>query len=177
MKAVGYKEKGSIDREDALVDITLPKPTASGHDLLVEIKAIGVNPVDYKIRTWMSALEGEYRVLGWDACGIVVEKGPLVEGFEIGDRIYYAGELERQGTNAEYNLVDARIAARAPASLSDAEAAALPLTTITAWEMLFDRLEVARPVPGATPAVVIVGAAGGVGRSRSSCCAPRRISR
>lgn len=163
MKAVGYREKGPIDRDDSLVDIDLPKPTATGHDLLVEIKAIGVNPVDYKIRTWMSAPEGQYRVLGWDACGIVVEKGPLAEGFEIGERVYYAGELERQGTNAEYNLVDARIAAKAPASVSDAEAAALPLTTITAWEMLFDRLEVTRPIPGATPAVVIIGAAGGVG--------------
>jgi hypothetical protein len=104
MKAVGYKEKGSIDREDSLIDIDLPKPSATGQDLLVEIKAISVNPVDYKIRSWMSAPEGEYRVLGWDACGIVVEKGPLAQGFEIGDRVYYAGALDRPGTNAEYNL-------------------------------------------------------------------------
>lgn len=163
MKAIGYKKKGPIDRDDSLVDITLPKPAVTGYDLLVEIKAISVNPVDYKIRSWMSAPEGEYRVLGWDAAGIVVEKGPLAEGFEIGDRIYYAGALDRQGTNAEYNLVDARIAAKAPTSLSNAEAAALPLTTITAWEMLFDRLEVDRPVVGAAPAVVVIGAAGGVG--------------
>ncbi len=163
MKAVGYREKGPIDRVDALVDINLPKPTAADHDLLVEIKAIGVNPIDYKIRSSMSAPEGEYRVLGWDACGVVVQKGPLAEGFEVGDRIYYAGAVERQGTNAEYNLVDARIAAKAPTTLSDLEAAALPLTTITAWEMLFDRLEVIRPVPGAATAVVIIGAAGGVG--------------
>src|SRR5260370_7144264 len=147
MKAVGYKEKGSIDREDSLIDIDLPKPSATGQDLLVEIKAISVNPVDYKIRSWMSAAEGEYRVLGWDACGIVVEKGPLAQGFEIGDRVYYAGALDRPGTNAEYNLVDARIAGQAPASASDAEAAALPLTTITAWEMLFDRLAATRPLP------------------------------
>src|SRR5258705_9362172 len=106
----------------------------------------------------MSAPEGEYRVLGWDACGIVVEKGPLAQGFEIGDRVYYAGAVDRQGTNAEYNLVDARIAGQA----SDAEAAALPLTTITAWEMLFDRLDVTRPVPGAANSVLIIGAAGGV---------------
>jgi NADPH:quinone reductase len=163
MKAVGYKEKGSIDRDDSLIDIDLPKPSATGQDLLVEIKAISVNPVDYKIRSWMSAPEGEYRVLGWDACGIVVEKGPLAQGFEIGDRVYYAGAVDRPGTNAEYNLVDARIAGQAPASASDAEAAALPLTTITAWEMLFDRLDVTRPVPGAANAVLIIGAAGGVG--------------
>ena len=163
MKAVGYTEKGPIDRENSLVNIDLPKPAPTGHDLLVSIRAVGVNPVDYKIRTWMSAPEGEYRVLGWDACGIVVEKGPLAEGFEIGDRVYYAGTLERQGTDAEFNLVDARIAAKAPASVSDVEAAALPLTTITAWEMLFDRLEVTRPVPGGANAVVIIGAAGGVG--------------
>lgn len=163
MKAVGYREKGPIDRQDSLVDISLPRPEANGQDLLVAIEAIGVNPVDYKVRTWMSAPEGQYRVLGWDACGTVVGKGPLAEGFEVGDRVYYAGELERQGTNAEYNLVDARIAAKSPATLSAAEAAALPLTTITAWEMLFDRLEVLRPVPGAANAVLVIGAAGGVG--------------
>jgi zinc-binding alcohol dehydrogenase family protein len=111
----------------------------------------------------MSAPDGEYRVLGWDAVGAVAEKGPLAEGFEIGDRVYCAGALDRQGTNAEFNLVDAQIVAKAPTKVSDAEAAALPLTTITAWEMLFDRLDVTRPVPGATPAVVIIGAAGGVG--------------
>lgn len=163
MKAVGYRKKGPINREDSLVDITLPKPEPAEHDLLVEIKAIGVNPVDYKIRSWMSAPEGQYRVLGWDAAGIVVGKGPEAEGFEIGDRVYYAGALDRQGTNAEYHAVDARIAAKTPATLSDPEAAALPLTTITAWEMLFDRLDVTRRVPGGANAVVIIGAAGGVG--------------
>ena len=163
MRAVGYRQKGPIDREDSLIDITLPRPAPGDHDVLVEIKAISVNPVDYKIRTWMSAADGEFRVLGWDAAGIVVEKGALVEGFEIGDRVYYSGDLNRQGTNAEYNLVDARVASKAPTSLTDAEAAALPLTTITAWEMLFDRLDVTRPVPGAAPAVVIIGAGGGVG--------------
>ena len=163
MKAVGYKQKGPIDREDSLIDITLPKPSATGHDLLVEIKAIAVNPVDYKIRSRISAPEGGFRVLGWDGAGTVVGKGALAEGFEIGDRVYYAGDIDRQGSNAEYNLIDARVAAKAPTSLSDAEAAALPLTTITAWEMLFDRLGVTRPVPGAAPAVVIIGGAGGVG--------------
>ncbi|MFT3760970.1 zinc-binding alcohol dehydrogenase family protein [Thauera sp.] len=163
MKAVGYTHTGPIEREDALIDFTLPKPTASGHDLLVEIKAISVNPVDYKIRTWMARDAGHPRVLGWDAAGTVVEVGPLAEGFAVGDRIYYAGDLNRQGTNAQFHLVDARIAAKAPASLSDAQAAALPLTTITAWEVLFDRLDVTRRVPGAAGAGVIIGAAGGVG--------------
>jgi NADPH2:quinone reductase len=163
MKAVGYREKGPIDREDALLDVTLPKPVPTDHDLLVEISAIGVNPVDCKIRSNGSPADGQVKILGWDAAGTVVEVGSQVHGFEIGDRVYYAGDVSRTGANAEYHLVDARIAAKAPASLSDAEAAALPLTTLTAWEMLFDRLDVTRPVPGAAPAVVIIGAAGGVG--------------
>ncbi|NKL67358.1 zinc-binding alcohol dehydrogenase family protein [Rhizobium leguminosarum] len=163
MKAVGYSKNGSIDRDDALIDITLPKPVPTDHDLLVEISATAVNPIDYEIRRNAAPADGEFRVLGWDAVGIVVEKGGLVEGFEIGDRVYYCGALRRQGTNAEFNLVDARIAARAPASLSDAEAAALPLTSLTAWEMLFERLDVTRPVLGAAAAVLIIGGAGGVG--------------
>jgi NADPH2:quinone reductase len=163
MKAVGYTAPGPIDRDDALVDVDLPVPAPGANDLLVEIRAVSVNPVDCEIRLDEAPADGEVRVLGWDAVGTVVEAGPLVEGFAPGDRVYYAGAVNRQGTNAQYHLVDARIAARAPASLTDAEAAALPLTSLTAWEMLFDRLDVARPVPGATPAVVIIGAAGGVG--------------
>nr|WP_307866929.1 zinc-binding alcohol dehydrogenase family protein [Variovorax sp. E3] len=163
MKAVGYKQAGPIDRQDALIDITLPKPVPTNHDLLVEIAATAVNPIDYEIRRNAAPTDGEVRVLGWDAVGIVVDKGSLVQGFEIGDRVYYCGAIQRQGSNAEYNLVDARIAAKAPASLSNAEAAALPLTSLTAWEMLFERLDVTRPVPGAAPAVVIIGGAGGVG--------------
>lgn len=163
MKAVGYTKKGPIDREDSLIDFTLEKPTPGEHDLLVAIRAISVNPADAKIRSWMDADEGQTRVLGWDAAGIVEAKGGAVTGFEIGDRVYYAGDLMRQGANAEYNLVDYRLAAKAPATISDAQAAALPLTTITAWEVLFDRLDVSRPVPGAANAIVIIGAAGGVG--------------
>lgn len=166
MKAVGYTHTGPIDHEDSLIDFELPKPTVEGHDLLVEIKAISVNPVDYKIRSWMSPerrTASHTRILGWDAVGTVVKMGPEATGFTTGDRVYYAGDLNRPGTNAEYNLVDARIAAKAPASLSNAQAATLPLTTITAWEMLFDSLEVTRPVTGSANAVVIIGAAGGVG--------------
>ncbi|KPW52743.1 hypothetical protein ALO95_200294 [Pseudomonas syringae pv. antirrhini] len=163
MKAVGFKQNGSIDRDDALIDVTLPKPAPTEYDLLVEIAATAVNPIDYEIRRNATPAEGEVRVLGWDAVGTVVEKGSLVQGFEVGDRVYYCGAIRRQGTNAEYHLVDARIAAKAPASLSNAEAAALPLTALTAWEMLFERMDVTRPVPGAAQAVVIIGGAGGVG--------------
>lgn len=163
MKAVGYKASGAIDRADALLDITLPKPVPTEHDLLVEISATAVNPVDCEIRSSSAPAEGDVRILGWDAVGTVVGMGPLAQDFEIGDRVYYSGAVNRPGTNAEYHLVDARIAATAPASLSDAQAAALPLTSLTAWEMLFERLDVTRPVPGAAPAVVMIGAAGGVG--------------
>jgi NADPH2:quinone reductase len=163
MKAVGYNTKGPIDRDDALLDFTLPKPVPGDHDLMVEIAAIGVNPVDCKIRSNGAPAAGQTKILGWDAAGTIVETGSQVQGFEIGDRVYYAGDVSRPGANSEYHLVDARIASKAPASLSDAETAALPLTTLTAWEMLFDRLDVTRPVPGAAPAVVVIGAAGGVG--------------
>ncbi|WP_201595693.1 zinc-binding alcohol dehydrogenase family protein [Psychrobacter vallis] len=168
MKAIGYKDNLAIDNEHALQDITLDKPTASGHDILVEVKAISVNPVDYKIRQSRPAPEGEYAVIGWDAAGIVTEVGEEVSLFSVGDKVYYAGDLTRSGSNAEYQLVDERIVGRMPASLSFAEAAALPLTTITAWEMLFDRLQV--PVSDSSlgesandVSVLVIGAAGGVG--------------
>lgn len=142
IKAIGYQDNLPIDNEQALQDITLNKPTASGHDILVEVKAISINPVDYKIRASRPAPEGEYAVIGWDAAGIVTAIGEEVSLFSVGDNVYYAGDLTRSGSNAEYQLVDERIVGHMPASLSFAEAAALPLTTITAWEMLFDRLQV-----------------------------------
>jgi NADPH2:quinone reductase len=151
MKAIGYKIPGPIEAERSLEDIDLPRPRASGHDLLVEVVAVSVNPVDTKIRQRVEPGEGEWKVLGWDAVGRVVEAGPLAEGFAIGDEVFYAGSI------------DARIAGRKPKSLSNAEAAALPLTAITAWEMLFDRLDIRRPVPGSANAVLIIGGAGGVG--------------
>ena len=168
IKAIGYKDNLAIDNEQALQDITLEKPTASGHDILVEVKAISVNPVDYKIRQSRPASEGEYAVIGWDAAGIVTAVGDEVSLFSVGDKVYYAGDLTRSGSNAEYQLVDERVVGHMPASLSFAEAAALPLTTITAWEMLFDRLQV--PVSDGSSgesandvSVLVVGAAGGVG--------------
>ncbi len=163
MKAVGYRAPGAIDREDALVDIELAIPTASGSDLLVAVKAVSVNPVDTKIRQGMAPEGDGWKVLGWDAAGVVTAVGEAVEGFAVGDEVYYAGALGRPGTNAEFHLVDERIAAKKPTSLDFADAAALPLTAITAWEALFDRLTVKLPVPGATPALLIIGGAGGVG--------------
>ncbi|MBD5701811.1 zinc-binding alcohol dehydrogenase family protein, partial [Citrobacter freundii] len=128
----------------------------------VEVKAVSVNPVDYKIRSSTPPADGDWKVLGWDAAGIVQEVGPDVTQFAVGDEVYYAGSLIRPGTNAEFHLVDARIVGRKPASLDWAEAAALPLTTLTAWEAMFDRLDVTKPVPGAA-AILIIGGAGGVG--------------
>jgi zinc-binding alcohol dehydrogenase family protein len=163
MKAIGYRTPGPIDRAEALEDIDLPRPRATGHDLLVEVEAISVNPVDTKVRKGGAPEPGQYKVLGWDAVGRVVELGQSVTGFAVGDEVFYAGSIIRPGANSEFHLVDSRIVGRKPASLSNAEAAALPLTAITAWEMLFDRIDIRRPVPGAANAIVIVGGAGGVG--------------
>lgn len=164
MKAIGYRTPGAVSRPDALVDIAdLPRPQAEGHDLLVEVAAVSVNPVDTKVRRSATPPDGEWKILGWDAVGSVVEVGPDAQGFAPGDAVFYAGSIVRPGANSEFHLVDARIAGRKPASLSNAEAAALPLTAITAWEMLFDRLDIRRPVPGAADAILIIGGAGGVG--------------
>ncbi len=163
MKAVAYQVPGTIDREDALVDIELETPKPGARDLLVEVKAVSVNPVDTKIRRAAAPSEGGWKVLGWDASGIVKAVGEGVTMFKPGDEIWYAGSLVRQGTNSEFHLVDERIVSLKPTSLSWAEAAALPLTSITAWEMLFDRLNVMRPVPGVPNLALIIGGAGGVG--------------
>ena len=164
MKAVAYRTSLPIDHPDALLDVDLPAPAASGRDLLVEIKAISVNPVDTKIRRNVAPADGELKVLGWDASGIVRAVGPGVSLFKPGDEVWYAGALGRQGTNAELHLVDERIAGHKPARLSFAEAAALPLTAITAWELLFDRLGASRDKGReAGKALLVTGAAGGVG--------------
>jgi len=163
MKAVGYRDAGPIARPDSLVDITLDKPVPAGRDLLVEVKAVSVNPVDTKVRTRAGAVGAGYKVLGWDAAGIVVGVGDAVTGYAVGDEVYYAGDLTRPGANSEFHVVDERIVGRKPKTLSMPEAAAIPLTAITAWEMLFERVDVRRAVPGAANAVLIIGAAGGVG--------------
>ena len=162
MKAVAYQTPGPIDREDALQDITLETPRVGGRDLLVKINAVSVNPVDTKLRRAVPP-EGEWRVLGFDASGVVEAIGPEVQNFKPGDAVFYAGSIARPGTNSEYHLVDERITGRKPASLSDAEAAALPLTAITAWEMLFDRLDVKRPTAQSGDIILVIGGAGGVG--------------
>ncbi|MDB5397546.1 MAG: alginate lyase [Rhodospirillales bacterium] len=162
MRAVGYQNPLPIESADALVDIDLPKPEPAGRDLLIEIRAVSVNPVDTKVRRSVKPDTGQWKVLGWDASGIVRATGPDAILFKSGDAVFYAGALGRQGTNSEFHVVDERIVGRKPSSLGWAEAAALPLTAITAWEALFDRLHVALPVPGATPAILIIGGAGGV---------------
>ena len=156
---------GPIDRADALVDIDLPDPVAQGHDLLVEVKAVSVNPVDVKIRQRQSAATNGpgWKTLGWDGAGVVKAVGDKVTLFRPGDDVFYAGTVIRQGTNAQYHLVDERITGKKPKSIDWAQAAALPLTSITAWEALFDRLDVRRPVLGAANALLLIGGAGGVG--------------
>ncbi len=163
MKAVAYRTPGPIEREDALQDITLETPKAEGRDLLVKIIAVSVNPVDTKLRLGAAPEGAIGGVLGFDASGLVEAVGPEVRNFKPGHAVFYAGSIARLGTNSEYHLVDERIVGRKPASLSDAEAAALPLTAITAWEMLFDRLDVKRPTPQGGNVILVIGGAGGVG--------------
>src|SRR5262245_2194464 len=163
MRAVGYQKSLPIENDQALVDVDLPKPAPQRRDLLVEVKAVSVNPVDTKVRKRTGAGPEPWKVLGWDAAGIVSATGPDASLFKAGDAVFYAGAIGRQGTNSEFHLVDERIVGRKPKSLDFAASAALPLTAITAWEMLFDRLDVRVFVPGAAPAIVIVGGAGGVG--------------
>lgn len=163
MKAVGYQKSLPVTDAKSLVDVELPKPAPAGRDLLVRVQAVSVNPVDTKMRMRAEPPAGEWRVLGWDAAGVVQAAGPDAKLFKTGDSVFYAGTLNRQGTNSEYHLVDERIVGPKPKSLSNAEAAALPLTAITAWETLFDRLDVKKTVPGAANAILVVGGAGGVG--------------
>lgn len=160
MKAVAFRENLPVEREDCLVDVELARPEARGRDLLVRIEAVAVNPVDTKVRRFHAPpADGAWRVPGWDAAGVVEAVGEQVTRFRPGDRVWYAGDLTRQGSNAEYQAVDERLVGRMPSSLGFAEAAALPLTAITAWELLFDRLQL-RDAEGR---LLIVGAAGGVG--------------
>lgn len=160
MKAVAYQKSLPISEPQALVDVDLPAPQATGRDLLVKIEAISVNPVDYKIRKNVAPEAGEFKVLGWDASGTVEQVGAEVRMFAPGDRVWYAGAIDRAGANAEFHLVDERIVSKMPQSLDFAEAAAMPLTTITAWEILFDRFGLNQ---ASTGTLLIIGGAGGVG--------------
>jgi zinc-binding alcohol dehydrogenase family protein len=163
MKAVGYRKSLPIDASEALIDFETAKPEPGARDVRVAVKAISANPVDYKVRKRTAPPEGDIKILGYDAAGIVDAVGPEVTLFKPGDEVFYAGSIQRQGTNAEFHLVDERIVGRKPKTLSLAQAAALPLTSITAWELLFDRLGA---VPGKSldpRTLLIVGGAGGVG--------------
>lgn len=163
MKAIIFPKPGPVDAPDALVEAERPDPVAAGRDLVVRVKAIAVNPVDYKVRRGMYDIAtGGSAILGWDAAGVVEAVGPDARLFKPGDAVYYAGAIERAGSYAELQSIDERIVGKKPQTLSFAEAAALPLTTLTAWEMLFDRLEI-RQGGGEGDAIMIVGAGGGVG--------------
>src|ERR1700737_1175975 len=140
MKAVGYKKSLAIDAADALIDFETAKPEPKGRAIRAAVTAISANPVDYKGRPPAAPAEGETQILGYDAAGIVDAVGPDVTLFKAGDEVFYAGSIQRQGTNSEFHLVDERIVGQKPKTLSFAQAAALPLTSITAWELLFDRL-------------------------------------
>ena len=163
MKAVGLYRYLPIDDPESFLDLELDAPVAGGHDLLVEVKAISVNPVDAKRRAPKDTVEKTARVLGWDVAGVVRSAGPEVTLFKPGDAVYYAGSILRPGGNSELHLVDERIVGRKPANLSFAEAAALPLTTITAWEGMFDRMGISRGGADAGKTLLIIGGAGGVG--------------
>ncbi|HEY0329232.1 MAG TPA: zinc-binding alcohol dehydrogenase family protein [Rhodopseudomonas sp.] len=163
MKAVGYKNSLPIDHTESLLDVEIPTPTPSGRDLRVAVRAVSVNPVDTKVRKRAAPPAGEPKILGYDAAGIVDAVGPEVTLFKPGDEVWYAGSVVRPGTNSEFHLVDERIVGHKPKSLSFAQAAALPLTSITAWELLFDRLGVAPGKSFDPRTLLIVGGAGGVG--------------
>lgn len=166
MKAIGYLNSLEITQENSLIEFEQTTPSPTGHDLLVKIAAISVNPVDTKVRMRAQPENGEHKILGWDAVGEVVEVGDAVSIYKKGDKVWYAGDLTRPGTNAEYHLVDERIVGHKPKSVFDAEAAAFPLTTITAWELLFDRLQIQQSTAEDTrhtQQILVIGAAGGVG--------------
>lgn len=163
MKAVGYFQSLPIDHAESLIDLAVAEPVPGDFDLLVEVKAVSVNPIDTKVRMRAASTDGQPRILGWDAAGIVRAVGAKVSRFQPGDRVWYAGDVTRAGSNSELHRVDERIVGPMPASLDYAAAAALPLTAITAWELLFDRLKVLSADPARDNRLLVIGAGGGVG--------------
>ena len=164
MRAVGFKTSLPITDPQSFIDFETTKPAPKGYELLVKIKAIAVNPVDYKIRknAAKDTVLAAPKIIGWDACGVVESVGEKVSIFKIGDEVYYAGDITKSGCNAEYQVIDERIVGRKPKNLSEEAAAAMPLTTLTAWEILFDRIRInAEKDQGKT--LLIIGGAGGVG--------------
>lgn len=164
MKAIGFKQSLPISAQDSFIEFETEKPTPTGYDLLVKIAAISVNPVDFKIRQGAAkdTILETPKVIGWDAVGTVEEVGDKTTRFKVGDEVYYAGDLTRSGSNSEYQLIDERIVGKKPISLTNAEAAAIPLTGLTAWESLFDRIKV-NPEKDKGKSVLILAGAGGVG--------------
>lgn len=165
MKAIGLHEYLPIEEENSLIDIEVERPVAVGRDILVKINAISVNPVDAKVRSPKDKKEDVAKILGWDASGVVVQTGESCTLFKEGDEVFYAGSITRQGTYSEYHLVDERIVGKKPKTLSDTESAAIPLTAITAWEGLFERLGInyAKKSENTFKNILIIGGAGGVG--------------
>lgn len=163
MKAVGYRKSLPVSDDQSLIDVELPVPSPGPRDLRVRVEAVSVNPVDTKVRMRAAPPEGEVKVLGWDAAGTVEAVGSEVTLFRPGDAVFYAGSIARPGTNSELHLVDERIVGAKPESLSFTQAAALPLTAITAWELLFERLGVAAGKSSDNRTLLVIGGAGGVG--------------
>ncbi|SFS90761.1 zinc-binding alcohol dehydrogenase family protein [Marininema halotolerans] len=164
MKAVGFYRYLPIEDPESLLDLKIEKPRPKGRDVLVRVNAIAVNPVDYKVRSPKEKVEKSPKILGWDVAGVIEEVGPDTTLFKPGDAVYYAGDITRPGGNSQFHLVDERIVGKKPSSLNDAEAAALPLTTITAYEALFDRMNIpSEPTKNKNKSLLIIGAAGGVG--------------
>lgn len=164
MKAVGLYRYLPIDHPESLLDVQMEKPVPGGRDILVKVKAISVNPIDTKVRSPKDKVESEPKILGWDAAGIVEQVGPECTLFKPGDEVYYAGSVTRQGSYSEFQLVDERIVGRKPEKLDFPEAASLPLTTITAWESLFERMGISmKSEDNRNKSILIIGAAGGVG--------------
>jgi zinc-binding alcohol dehydrogenase family protein len=163
MKAVGYIQSLPASDPKSLFDFELPTPTPRNHDLLVAVHAVSVNPVDTKIRMRAPGSDAQPKILGYDCAGIVHSVGHDVSFFKPGDEVFYAGTISRPGTNSEFHVVDERLVGHKPKSLSFAEAAALPLTSVTAWELLFDRLRIPLGKPQNAGTLLVIGASGGVG--------------
>lgn len=163
MAAIAFRRGSTLDDPACLTDIETERPEPGPHDLRVAVHAVSVNPVDTKIRAGRVAVPEGVRSLGWDAAGIIEAVGEAVTLFQPGQKVYYAGSFDRSGSNAQFHLVDERIVGHIPRTLSFAEAAALPLTSLTAWQLLFDRLGVAPGKPADAGSLLVLGGAGGVG--------------
>ncbi|MCV9930178.1 zinc-binding alcohol dehydrogenase family protein [Flavobacterium sp. LS1R49] len=164
MKAIGFKTSLPIEKQDSFIEFETPKPIPGANDLLVKINAISVNPVDFKIRqnSAVDTILDTPKIIGWDAVGIVEGIGKNVSLFKVGDEVFYAGDITKQGSNAEYQIIDERIVGKKPKSVTDEEAAVMPLTSLTAWEILFDRIRINQEKDKGK-IILIIGGAGGVG--------------